>query len=261
MSSTPLTPARFRMEADMLRPLAAAAGVLARNAIVMFEVASTAGVPDVVLLVLDHGALDSRRGTSPLLEPVDVRLMVSTSSVRNPLGRVWSAEDLVQHSGVSVPHLRRTVLPRLVSGGHLAEFNGAWRLAYRYRSMAKRVITIEAKLRDWRGAVGQASRHASVADAAWVALDQPSTGAALENPHWFTTYGVGLLSVSTGGQVKKLIAPGPNRARQPGRELLVERAVALHQEGRHSGEIPRVFGVTLLATTGVDPRLTGVGAR
>ena len=244
----------------MLGPLAASARVLARNAIVMFEVASTAGVPDVVLLVLDRGALESRKGTSSLVEPVDVRLMVSASNVRNSLGRAWTADELVEHSGVSVAHLRRTVLPRLVSGGHLTKIDDAWRLAYRYRSMAKRVVTIEAKLRDWRGAVGQASRHTSVADAAWVALDQLSTRVALDNPHWFTTYGVGLLSVSTSGEVKKLIAPGPNRARQPGRELLVERAVALHQKGRHSGDIPRVFGVTLLATTGADPRLTGVGA-
>lgn len=253
--------ARFRVEADMLQPLAESAAALARNALTLFEIACTAGIPDMVLVVPDTGAVSDREGTSPLVEPVDVRLMVAVSAVRNPTARGWTLAELAEQSGVSAQHLRRVVVPRLQDGGHLTSVGERWAPVYRYRSLARRVVTVEAKLRDWRGAVGQASRHAAVADAAWVALDAASVSVPLANAHWFTTYGIGLLSVSTGGDVEKLILPGASRARQPGRELLVERAMALHQEGRWSGDIPMVFGQVLVASTGVDPRLAGAAAR
>lgn len=261
MSLVSQRPTRFRAEADMLQPLSDAAGQLLRNPTVLFEVPCSAGIPDIVLLALDRAAMGERAGTTPLWDPVDVRLMVSVSNVRNALGRAWTADELAEHAGVSSSYLRRSILPRLTTGGHLHEHGGRLSLNYRHRSLAKRVVTVEAKLRDWRGAVGQASRHTAVADAAWVALDRASARMATQSPHWFTTYGVGLLSVGTDGAIEKNIAPRPGRARQPSRELLVERAVALHQEGKHSGDIHRVFGATLLATTGDDPRLVGAGGR
>lgn len=261
MSSVLQHSTRFRAEADMLQPLSNAAGQLLRNPTILFEVPCAAGIPDIVLLALDRAAVQERAETTPLLDQVDVRLMVSLSNVRNALRRAWTTEELAEHAGVSSTHLRRSIIPRLTAGGHLHEHGVRLSLNYRYRSLAKKVVTVEAKLRDWRGAVGQAARHTAVADAAWVALDRASTRTAAENPDWFTTYGLGLLSVGTDGAVEKIIAPGLGRARQPSRELLVERAVALHQEGKHSGQIPRVFGATLLATTGDDPRLVGAGVR
>ncbi|WP_243076415.1 hypothetical protein [Microbacterium sp. SS28] len=244
----------------MLEPLEKYAVGLTRGATVFFEVPSTAGVPDVVALALDLDAIADRGSTTPLLEPVQMRIMLGMTRPRNPLSRVWSVDGLSEIAGVGATHLRRSVLPQLVDGNHLVRDNEGWRIAYRYRSLARRTITIEAKLRDWRGAVSQASRHAGVADAAWVALDEVSSRTARRHESWFLTYGVGLLSVSPDGEVMKLIPPGERRSRKPGRELLVERAVALYREGRRSGDVPIVFGERLLATTGADPRLLGAAA-
>lgn len=244
----------------MLQPLAAYAERLARGATVMFEVPSSAGVPDVVLLVLDEEVCKERAARAPIVEPVDLRIMISVSSARGGLERCWSESELADRARVSQAHLRRSVLPRLADGGHFATAGRGWRLVHRYRSLARRVVTVEAKLRDWRGAVGQAARHAAVADRAWVALDSATIAPARNHETWFTTYGVGLLSVSSGGSVKKLITPAGRRTRQAGRELLVERSVALLREGRTSGDIPLVFGERLLASRGADPRLQGVWA-
>lgn len=246
---------RFRAEADMLRPLADAAPLFLRHASVFFEIPCAAGIPDIAIIKLDVNAINDRHGTEPLAEAADVRTMVSLSETRAAMKKSWTVPEAAAHAGVGVGHFRRTILPRLIAGGHLLEDRGQVSLKYKYRSLAKQVVTVEAKRRDWRAAVGQAARHTAVADASWIALDSASSATALKHLHWFTTYGVGLASLSTDGKLSKLVAPQRTHPHRADRELLVERAFSLRRDGRHSGEIPRVFGTRLLATTGVDPRL------
>ncbi|MFV9459217.1 MULTISPECIES: hypothetical protein [Rhodococcus] len=253
-------PARFRAEADMLMPLARAKAVFSKGCTALFEVPCTAGVPDIVLVQFDKKALGDRGGRHPLTELVDVRVLAATAHARHPITTSWTTDSLASAAGVTAIHLKRSVLPRLVDGGHLETDGKDWRPTYRFRSLARKVVTIEAKLRDWRGAIAQASRHTSVADAAWVAMDASSVRTAANNHQWFTTYGVGLAAVAIDGTVSPMIRPAAPHTRPVHRELLVERAAALHQAGRVSGELPRVFGQTLVATTGADPRLIGVGA-
>ncbi|MEU2089756.1 hypothetical protein [Nocardia beijingensis] len=261
-ASAQASQARFRAEADMLQPLIDAAPSFGRRSTVLFEVPCTAGVPDIVLLELDDRAMRARVGAAPLEDSIDVRVMVITAQVRNPTATIWTADRLAELAGVTSAHLRRTVLPRLAGGGHLREVAQGWQPTHRYRSLARRVVTIEAKLRDWRGAVAQAARHTAVADAAWVALDEASAAAAQRNSDWFSAYGVGLATVCVDGTVTHQIKPGVSRTGRFRfeREFLVERSVALHQAGRVSGELPCVFGRTLVATTGSDPRLVSAGA-
>jgi hypothetical protein len=261
MSLTKLErPGRFGAEADMLAPLALVASKLATNPLVLFEIPCSAGVPDMVLLELDKAAMTKRNGAEPLTEPIDVRVMLAMASVRSPLKRFWDIDELASAVGASAAHLRRTVLPRLAETSHITVDGTRWAPAYKFRSLARRLVTIEAKLRDWRGGVAQASRHTAVADAAWVALDARTVATAANHPEWFSTYGVGLLSVSSSGEVDPLISPARTCPRQPDRELLAERAVALHVSGKVSGPLPMVFGNVLVASRGADPRLVGAGA-
>lgn len=245
----------------MLFPLAEAAAMFAKNPCVLFEIACNAGVPDIVLVELDRPAIAGRPGTEPLTEAVDVRVMLGMGSVRAPMRRLWDLDELSDIAGVGSAHLRRIVLPRMVDSGHITMDGSKWLPTYRFRSLARRIVTIEAKLRDWRGGVAQASRHTAVADAAWVAVDARTAGTAMNHPEWFSMYGVGLASVSSNGEVEQLIEPAASCARQPDRELLAERAASLHFSGQVSGPLPKVFGHTLVASTGVDPRLVGAGAR
>lgn len=258
-ASVPIRPVRFRAEADMLAHLAES-GAFNRRMVTLFEVPCTAGVPDVVFVQFDEAAIAERAQRSTLTDLAEVRVMVAATYGRSWAKRQWTAVDLAEEVGLTPTHLRRSVLPRLTAGGHLEKVGAAWKATYRFRSVAKRIITIEAKLRDWKGAVAQASRHRSVADAAWVALDAATARTAVNNQHWFSTYGVGLATVSSEGAVAQLVKPGAARPRHVERELLAERAAGLHLAGRVSGDIPCVFGQTLLATTGADPRLAGASA-
>jgi hypothetical protein len=242
----------------MLAPLALHAGQFLPSAYVLFEVACSAGVPDLVLLDLDEQAVAARADTAMLVEPVDVRVMLSLQA--SPAVPVRPG-DLADSVLVSTDYLRRRVLPRLVAGGHIEDVEGEWRARYHFRSLARRVVTVEAKLRDWRGGLGQATRHTAVADEAWLILDADACQPAASRSDWFTTYGVGLGSLSSEGELTQLVQPTVNRSRQPHRELLVERAVGLHLRGEVSGPLPRVFGNVLVASTGDDPRLRGAAAR
>lgn len=242
----------------MLAPLARQVEQLLPGGEVLFEVACTAGVPDLVLLDVDREAVAARAGTAALVEPVDVRVMLAMQA--SPV-RSLSAFELSDAALVSAAHLRRTVLPRLVEGGHLEAAEGGWRGAYEWRSLAHKVVTVEVKLRDWRRGLAQASRHTAVADEAWLVLDARTSDTAQSHADWFATYGVGLASLPIDGDLTMLVPPNVNRSRQPHRELLVERAVSLHLEGSVSGPIPRVFGAVLVASTGDDPRLPGAAGR
>lgn len=241
----------------MLRPLGQSHDVFAgTGAVVKYEVPCSAGVPDVVFLRLDRRAMKRREGTSSLLDLSDIRVMLQVSQRQRGNPRWWTSSEISSSLSLTVTHLRRTVLPRLEIGGHV-EINdrGEVRATYRYTSQASNVVTVEAKLRDWRGAIGQASRHAAVADSAWVAIDNVSSGRAFENRKWFQAYGIGLASVSRDGDVRALIAPSPGQVRRAERELLVERAIALHLAGKVCGEVHQVFGNYLWSSTGDDPRL------
>lgn len=241
----------------MLAPLAARSDAFLPGATVLFEVACTAGVPDLVLLELDHDAVRDRQGAAPLEHPVDVTALLALQSAPDVPMPAQAIADWVH---VSAEHLRRRVLPRLVDGGHALATDDGWQGAYPFRSLARRVITIEAKLRDWRGGLAQASRHAVVADEAWLVVDARAVAPTRTRLAGFYMFDVGLASLSTDGRLERLSTPRVNRSRQPGRELLVERAVALHVGGQASGALPRVFGKVLVATE-ADPRLGGAPGR
>lgn len=244
----------------MLEPLASLADKFLAGGQCVFEVPSSAGIPDLVLINVDGSVAEERNQTGPLADPVALRLLMTASKAADPLDRKWSGDFLAEMAGVSWPHLKKSVLPKLIEGGHLEPFQNGWLLSRRFKSVAKRLVTVEAKLRDWRGAVTQAARHASSADRAWVAMDARAfvPNDALQS--WFKPYGVGLATLSSSGALSKLQPPVARRSRPFDRELLAERTWAVLASGRRSGTIPTVFGRRLLAT-GSDPRLEGVGAR
>jgi hypothetical protein len=241
----------------MLAPLAALHDVFLTDATVLFEVACTAGVPDIVLIELDHEAVRGRHGAAPLEHPVDVSALLA---MHLSPGIPMSVAAIAAAVHVSADHLRRTVLPRLREGGHAVVVDDGWQAASPFRSLARRVITLEAKLRDWRSGLAQASRHAVVADEAWLVIDERAVEPARSRLASFATFDVGLASLSTDGRLERLAAPRVNRSRQPGRELLVERAVGLYLTGHVSGALPCVFGAVLVATE-ADPRLAGARGR
>jgi hypothetical protein len=63
------------------------------------------------------------------------------------------------------------------------------------------VVAIEAKLRDWRRALMQAYRYLQYSTQSWVLLDYKHSDSAIKQLALFKSYGVGLASFSTSGEL------------------------------------------------------------
>lgn len=254
--------ARFAVEADMLSPIATAVPKLAGpGAVAVFEVQSAAGVPDVTAAVFDHDAIAARADTGFVTDATSLAALLALSDALH-LGRALGAPQVAAAAGVTTSYVKSRVLPSLAARG-LAVMTapGRWTAVSPYRSPALTLVTIEAKLRDWRRGLGQAARHAAGADAAWLVLDGACTGPAAMRADWFRVAGVGLAGLGQDGTLRLLLPPSGTSTLRARRELLAERLADLRRSGAVSGPVGRVFGRDLVPSTGADPRHAGAPER
>lgn len=71
------------------------------------------------------------------------------------------------------------------------------------------VVSIEFKLSNWRRAIGQAFRHRNFGNEAYVVLDEASIAPAVANVDEFKRTNIGLLSISSSGELKAWFLPEP----------------------------------------------------
>lgn len=254
----------FATEADMLSPIAAAVQDFAGpGAVAVLEVQSAAGVPDVVATVFDQDVLDERTEGGFVTEASGVAALLALSDARE----AWQsldAHEVASAAGLTLSYVRARVLPGLAARGlAMMTAPGQWTAADRYRSPARRLVTVEAKLSDWRRGLGQAARHAAGADEAWLVMDAARTRAAVGKADWFRAAGVGLAGLGPDGTVQTLLKPDTNRVfhLRARRELLAERLAELHCSGLASGPVGKVFGRVLTSSIGPDPRYQGARDR
>ncbi len=252
----------FAVEADMLGLIAAAVREFAGpGAVAVFEVQSAAGVPDVVATVFDQDVLKARTGTGFVTDAASLAALLALSDA---LGRrrALDALQIAAAAGVTASYVRSRVLPGLAARGLAVMMApGRWTAVSQYRSPASTLVTIEAKLRDWRRGLGQAARHATGADAAWLVLDGACTRSAVGRADWFRAMGVGLAGLDPDGTLRLLLRPSGAGILRARRELLAERLAELHCSGAVSGPVGRVFGRDLAPSTGADPRRSGAPER
>lgn len=86
------------------------------------------------------------------------------------------------------------------------------------------IISIEAKLSDWRRALLQAFRYTQYSHESWVLLDTANTSSAIKEISQFERTGIGLASFSTNGQ---LFIHQHARFREPSSEEKFWRAQVL----------------------------------
>lgn len=166
----------FAAEADMLSLIAAAASSLAGcGAFAVFEVPAAAGIPDVVAAVLNHSVVAKRMRTGFVTEKSSLAALLALSDAL-VTGNSLDEHQVASAAGITARYASSVILPCLVERNlAYTPEPGLWSAIEHYESPVTRLVTVEAKLRDWRRGLGQAARHAAGADAAWLILDGSRT--------------------------------------------------------------------------------------
>jgi hypothetical protein len=252
----------FAAEADMLSLIAAAVQDLAGpGAVAVFEVQSAAGIPDVVATVFNQEVIEDRATCGFVTDAAGLTALLALSDARDAC-RALDARQVAAAVGLTPSYVRSRVLPGLGARGlAMMTAPGRWTAADRYQSPARTLVTVEAKLSDWRRGLGQAARHAAGADEAWLVLDGARTRPAVSRADWFRAAGVGLAGLDPDGTLRTLLPPVGGGVLRARRELLAERLGELHCSGAVSGPVGRVFGRKLTTSTGADPRYAGARDR
>lgn len=232
----------------MLPPLVDAVDALvdglpdSHSRVVLFEVPAFESIPDLVVVQLDEGVLESRRaaGVAPVPDLSSVRVLAGVKAGTADLG------GLAHRAGVSRAHLRRKVIPALVDAGWLHSA-GALSLCAPFEPVLNWVVTVEAKRAKWREAFAQARRHQRVADRAFVALDAASANPARSWSAELAGQGVGLVTVDAQSNVAT-VERRPCRGLKGDvdeRILFGERVAEMTAAGRTIGRTFPVFGQIL----------------
>ncbi|WP_164492945.1 hypothetical protein [Streptomyces lydicus] len=255
---------QFKREADMLTPIASqATQLMPGSSETLFEVQTIAGIPDIVFIDFDTTTLEHRKETSKSFI-VDFSDMCVLQALDASNHEVITSAELASRLPLSAKYISSTVLPRLTEYGYVRKHSrGKWISESKFKSLAKRICTIEVKIRDWRSGYSQTLRHRASTDLAWLVLDSTYSTPATEHREWFKRAGIGLATLDNERGVKRVVSPKLKRGhkRNVYRELLAERAAHLYATGQTSGSIGLVFGVDLTTTTGPDPRRPNVGER
>lgn len=253
----------FAAEADMLAAIAASPSPLvgrrrgSRDPAVFFEFWAAQGTPDLVFLEFDQAALERRAqlGLGPVSGYTEVAVLTALRG--RPLN-VWELAARVQ---VTAAHLRRSVLGPLEDLGWVVHgTDRRWASPEPIAPLARWIVAVEAKRRDWGRAFDQADRYRRFANRSIVVVDAtlaPAT--ALQRARRDGEVGLALLARSS-GRIEPLHLPAWKAPRSRSEFILAgEQALSMQNAGVRSGPILPVFGRLLTATSGTDPRLIPVG--
>ncbi|MFJ1766502.1 hypothetical protein ACIOD2_39665 [Amycolatopsis sp. NPDC088138] len=257
------TASKFRYEADMLQPLAKHSNKLTSTLSrvaqwsTYFEVpVSTCGIADILFVEVSPGVAEKRLagGRSPILDLNELRCFIILQRVR--IG--FTAEEIAQRVGLSAVGLRRGPLKRLLSRGHVATDKvGRFTPAWRYVNPVRKIIAVEVKRTDWRGAMAQAKNYLSFADRSYIAMEPSAAMHAVNQSTWVDNLGIGVASVDATTRQVSVLRRGDRPsvgASRVHRYLAAEYILNLISSDATSGPISHVFGSNLSVSAGVDPR-------
>lgn len=266
---------RFLREADMLMPIIAQRmHLLPQNVTdweTFFEIQTMHGVVDMLFVVPNTDALAKREavGLPAVTDSAQVATLLGLTALGAIHGQACSgasAASLASFVPVSSNHLKRRVLPELVSSGWITKLDGdTWVASYEYETPLKQIIAVEVKRSEWRRALSQAIPHTDFADAAFVALDAGRLPSVTKLKPAFSYAGIGLIAVTSradqgsySASPELAIIIRPQYHCQSGliRAVVAERVAALRAAGIPSGPVGHVFGRFITTSAGsTDPRM------
>lgn len=159
------------------------------NQFLLHEFNSNFGIADVVLGTFKPGVT-----RQAVRESVNPNWVTPLASLKR--GSSLKVEQFRQTHGLSkVSAMRR--LNEYMEAGFLNRVDAhTFRVTKEYKTVADLVVSVEAKLRDWRKALAQAQRYKRFSDFSFVLLDGAQSSAAIANLSSFEAQNIGLVSLT-----------------------------------------------------------------
>lgn len=130
--------------------------------------------------------------------------------------------QLAEIVGLSISYLEAKILNPLCRNNYIEILDGRCVKINGFHPYSKTLISIEAKVKDWKRAGEQALRHQKFVNQAFVALPTKHINPALKNVNDFKKANLGLLEVDEQGQVTQHFIP---RYQKPALEALYNVAL------------------------------------
>ena len=166
----------------------------------LHELESPAGIADLVALKLAH------EQSSNSLSEISPRWAYALKCL--PYLEAFTVGWFSASTGVTKAYAQ-DVLSMFESAGYCQQDvrQKTWLKLKEPRPIANKIVAVEAKLRDWRRALYQASQYLDYATRSWVVLDMRWIENARDNLEQFTVRGVGLLALGVAGDLEVVAAP------------------------------------------------------
>jgi hypothetical protein len=171
------------------------------------EVMSNNGIADIVLY-----SPANRRNLQGDLSLINPRLAYALHVL--PMNKLFSVSDFAKLI-ISSTKTAQDALYSFMAAG-FCEYSASdkkWIKTLEPQKIANELYAVEAKLKDWKKALKQAYRYLDYADQAWVLIDEKHVTPAIKNLDEFKRLKVGLASISTQGEIKKIFSPENTKAR------------------------------------------------
>lgn len=157
------------------------------------------GRPDIVLC---SAPTNDALGDIKSLEKINPRLapLLTTKVAR----KISSHQELARACGTSERNAKR-ITTELVSNNLLKikrDKNNSLQIKSIKTPPFRYVVSIEAKLRDWKRALTQAYRYKTFSNQSWVLLDEAHISPALKSIDSFKNLEIGLASFSSQGELR-----------------------------------------------------------
>ncbi|MBF7954154.1 hypothetical protein [Rahnella victoriana] len=124
-----------------------------------------------------------------------------------PLKKEFTLSYLIALSGTSESSCKKAII-KFVNAGYCQQVESGYFIKIRQpKPLCSSIIAIEAKLRDWKKALWQASRYKIFSNESWVVLDEYRSNAALLNIEEFRKFNIGLATISSNGSYQEIFAP------------------------------------------------------
>jgi hypothetical protein len=222
---------------------------------VVYELQTVHGIADIVAVDFDDEAIERRmrHGVGPIVDPLALRtfLQLTSGARRTP--------DIARLVEASARHVGSVILPQLESDGLVRRASGGWVAATEYVPIAKRIVAIEAKRRDWRSGLAQARRYLAFSNRSLLVISSTASRPLEEILVGSAVPRIGIATLQLDSERLRVLR-NP-RWQNPGSryEFLVvaERAWELLASGRRTGPERKVFGRSDFSTRGGDSTLQG----